>query len=478
MSASAPRNTDRWFDQFDVTDTLIADVMAAATLYGADDADLYFEHSTSTSVALTDRKVNRAHTGVDLGVGIRVVIGDQVGYAYTESLTRESMLRAARTAAQIAKGGQAVTPVSITPLQIPDYYPMNQPWSDIAISQRVPLVRKWEEWTFAEDARVQRVQASIADTDKYVLMISANGRRASDYRPMTRAWVSCTAADGTLKEAGSYNVSARHDMSFYSEDRQRRMVKEAVTRATRALGAKSPPAGEMPVVMAAGSSGILLHEAIGHGMEADFNRKNISIFADKLGKQIAPKDVTICDDATIPGARGAINVDDEGSETENTYLVRNGVLETYLHDKISARHYGVKSTGSGRRESFRHAVLPRMRCTYMESGPHSPEEIISTVKQGIYCESFQNGQVHIGGGDFAFYVRHGYLIENGKLTDPVKDVNIIGNGPKVLETIEMVGNDMKIDEGGWTCGKEGQSVPVSQGMPTVKVGNLSVGGGR
>jgi TldD protein len=475
MSTLAP---DKWFEQFDVTDNIITEVLAAATMYGADDADLFFEHSTSTSVALSDRKVNRAHTSVDLGVGVRVVIGNQVGYAYTESLTRADMIRAAQTAAQIAREAKAVSPVASKSGPLPDYYPMQQSWSQVAIADRVPLVRKWEGWAFEQDNRIQRVQVSMADSDKHILVVSADGRRAADYQPMTRAFVSCTAVEEELREAGSYNVAARADISFYSEERQRRMVKEAVHRATRALSAESPPAGEMPVVMAAGSSGILLHEAIGHGMEADFNRKNISIFADKMGKRIAPKDVTICDNATIPGARGAINVDDEGSPTENTYLVRNGILESYLHDRISARHYGVKPTGSGRRESFRHAVLPRMRCTYMESGPHSSEEIIRSVKKGIYCESFQNGQVQIGAGDFAFYVRHGYLIEDGKLTTPVKDVNLIGNGPKVLETIEMVGNDMKIDEGGWTCGKEGQSVPVSQGMPTIKVGRLSVGGGR
>jgi TldD protein len=228
--------------------------------------------------------------------------------------------------------------------------------------------------------------------------------------------------------------------------------------------------------MAAGGSGILLHEAIGHGMEADFNRKDISIYADKLGKRIAPEQVTIIDDATLPHARGSLNVDDEAEDTERTVLVRDGILESYLHDRISARHYGVRPTGSGRRESFRHAVLPRMRATYMQPGPYDPEEIIRSVDKGIYCEGFSNGQVQIGAGDFAFYMREGYLIEDGRLTRPIKDVNLIGNGPKVLESIEMVGNDLEIDEGGWTCGKDGQSVPVSQGMPTIKVGHLSVGG--
>jgi TldD protein len=293
---------------------------------------------------------------------------------------------------------------------------------------------------------------------------------------MTRATVSCTAEKGELRESGMYNVASRGDLSYYAPDRQERLVAKSVQRAIRALEAEPAPAGEMAVVMAAGSSGVLLHEAIGHGMEADFNRKGISIYADRMGKQIAPKEVTIVDDATLPGARGSLNVDDEGSDTENTVLVENGVLRSYLHDRISARHYGVNSTGSGRRESFRHPVLPRMRSTYMQSGPHDPAAIIASVDRGIYCETFANGAVQIGAGDFSFYVRNGYLIENGKLTQPIKDVNLIGNGPKVLDAISMVGNDLVIDEGGWTCGKDGQGVPVSQGMPTIKVDRLSVGG--
>lgn len=478
MSAAAKvMSSPDWFSQFGIDANVCRRVLAEATANGADDADLYFEHATSTTVSLQDRKVNRAHLSIDLGVGVRVVIGDQVGYAYTEDLEPESMLRAARIAAQIARGGKAISPVNSTLLKIPDYYPTDHHWSDVALAVRIPMVRRWEEQAFSLDKRIDKVQASISDVDKHVLIVSADGRMAADYRPMTRAFISCAAVDGSVRESGGYNVASRQGMELYSEETQDRMVKEAVKRSVGALYAKSPPAGEFPVVMAAGSSGILLHEAVGHGMEADFNRKGISIYADKLGKSVAPSMVTIVDDATLPGARGSLNVDDEGSATEKTVLVENGVLKTYLHDRISARHYGVAPTGSGRRESFRHPVLPRMRSTYMENGPHSPEEIIQSVKFGLYCDTFANGQVQIGAGDFAFYVRSGFLIENGKLTTPVKDVNLIGNGPQVLEAIEMVGNDLTIDEGGWTCGKDGQSVPVSQGMPTVKVAKLSVGGG-
>jgi TldD protein len=232
----------------------------------------------------------------------------------------------------------------------------------------------------------------------------------------------------------------------------------------------------MPVVLAAGASGILLHEAIGHGMEADFNRKGTSIYADRIGKPVAQKFVNIIDDGTNEFARGALNVDDEGNIPGTTTLVEGGVLATYLHDRISAKHYGVQPTGNGRRESYQFAPMPRMRATYMLNGPHEPDEIIASVKKGIYCSNFSNGQVNIGAGDFTFYVKNGFLIEDGKLTRPIKDVNIIGNGPKILEKIDMVANDMKLDEGGWTCGKDGQGVPVSQGIPTVRVASITVGG--
>jgi TldD protein len=475
VHALAPRN---WFSQFGITDEVLHAVLAEATRHGADDADLFFEHAISTAVGLSDRQVNRAHTTIDLGMGVRVVVGDQVGYAYTEDLRPESMRKAAATASQIARTGAGAPKVAPVGLRLPDYYPVTRQWSDVDLSERVPLVRDWEARAFDRDPRIHKVEVSLSDTDKHVLIARADGTVVADYRPMTRAYLGVTAIDGEKREAGGYNVAGRQDLSYYDPDRQQRMVEQAVDRALQSLDAGSPPAGEMTVVMAAGSSGILLHEAIGHGMEADFNRKDISIYSDKLNKRIAPSEVTIVDDATLPGARGSLNVDDEASPTERTVLVQDGVLKSYLHDRISARHYGVQSTGSGRRESFRHPVLPRMRSTYMEPGPHDPAEIIKSVKRGLYCETFANGSVQIGAGDFAFYVRHGYLIEDGRLTRPVKDVNLIGNGPKVLESIEMVGNDLEIDEGGWTCGKDGQGVPVSQGMPTVKVASLSVGGGR
>jgi TldD protein len=287
---------------------------------------------------------------------------------------------------------------------------------------------------------------------------------------------SCVAEKNGQREQNGYGSSGRNDVSFFDQANLDRIAREAVESTMILFDAVAPRAGEMPVVLAAGSSGILLHEAIGHGMEADFNRRDESIFSDKIGKKVAESFVSIVDDGTTLNNRGAINMDDEGNDVKQTYMVENGILTSYLHDRISAKHYGVEPTGNGRRESFRHMPLPRMRNTYMLNGPHKREEIIESVKYGIFAESFTNGQVRIGPGDFTFYVKQGYLIENGRMTRPIKDVNIIGNGPRVLQDIVMVADDIEMSEGGWTCGKGGQGVPASMGQPTVKVSSITVGG--
>jgi TldD protein len=475
-----PRDPFHSFRPFGVDGDLVRRVLAEATRDGCDDADVFFEHSVSTSVGLSDRAVNRAHTSIDLGAGVRVVVGDQVGYAYSEDLSPEALLRCAATARAIARTATPA-PVGSTwqVASVRDLHPTQRRWDDVELDVRIPTVRRWEQDAFARDPRVRKVQCSLGDEEQLVLIARADGTVAADRRPMTWGTLQVTVEDdGGKRETGSYNVAGRADLAFYDEARHRRLVSEAVDRGLRALVASSPPAGEMPVVLGAGGSGVLLHEAIGHGMEADFNRKDLSIYATKLGQRIAPPGVTVIDSALLPNARGALNVDDEGSPTEETVLVRDGILEGYLHDRISARHYGVRSTGSGRRESFRSTVLPRMRCTYLQPGPTPPEEIVRGVKRGLYAEVLGGGQVRIGAGDFSFFVRQGWLIEDGKLTQPVKDANLTGNGPDVLRSIEAVGTDLVIDEGGWTCGKDGQSVPVSQGLPTVLVGRLSVGGGR
>ncbi len=473
--------TIRYFSRFGIDEKMIRETLAKAMAKGGDHADVFIQHRVGHTMALEDGEVNRAFAWVELGAGVRVVKGDQTGYGYTEDLTLESLRNAAATAAAIADGPSRDVPTAFRSdpgehAAFPSRYELKQSWEDVKPEQKLPIIKRMNERALAADARIKKVSTGMADEWGAVLIADSQGRLVEDVQPMTQLWLSCTAEQNGQRETNGYNVAGREDMSFYSDERLDRVVKEAVARTTILFEAAPAPAGELPVVMAAGSSGILLHEAIGHGMEADFARKNTTIYADKIGKSIAKPFVNIVDDGTIDRARGAINVDDEGNVAGKTNLVEGGVLTTFLHDEISAKHYGVKPTGSGRRESYKHVPMPRMRATYMLPGPHKKEEIIASVKKGIYCSNFSNGQVKIGAGDFTFYVKNGYLIEDGKLTRPIKDVNIIGNGPKVLEKIDMVSDDLVIDEGGWTCGKDGQSVPVSQGMPTVRVSSITVGG--
>lgn len=474
-SPSAPSNP--FLDWFGIDESRLSRVLAELTARGADQADLYFEHSRSQSIVLQDGIISRAGSGIDMGVGLRVVVGDQVGYAFTEDLSLESMLGAAQTAAAIARSGAAAAPESFTLEGRHDFYPIQRPWADVSIEEKLPLLRRAEELARASDPDIEKVTISWADASKKVLIATLDGKVYTDDRPMTRLWVSCTASRGDETQSQSANIAGRHTFDWYTEERIQEVVQQAVDRTMILFEAVRPPAGEMPVVLAAGASGILLHEAIGHGMEADFNRKGTSIYSEMLGQRVAPDFVTIVDDGTIPGERGALNLDDEGSPCERTVLVENGIMASYLHDRISARHYGMPaSTGSGRRESFRHAPLPRMRCTFMEDGPHTRDEIIASVDRGIIAETYTNGVVQIGAGDFTFYIKNGWLIEGGRVTAPIKDVNIIGNGPEALRNITMVANDGHLDTGGWTCGKDGQGVPVSQGMPTALVSQLTVGG--
>jgi TldD protein len=340
----------------------------------------------------------------------------------------------------------------------------------------MPLLQQMNTRALAADPRITKVRLRFSDSESHVMVVDSLGGKTYDYQPMVTSYIYCVAEHQGRKEENYSTIGGRVDLSYFSEAKIHEAVDQAVARTLILFEADRPSGGEMPVVLGAGSSGILLHEAIGHGMEADFNRKGTSIYSDSIGQKIAPDFVSIVDDGTLSAARGSINVDDEGASSKRTVLVENGVLRSYMHDRISAKHYGVEPTGNGRRQSFRSMPLPRMRSTYMLNGPHKKDEIIASVKKGIYAETFTNGQVQIGAGDFTFYIKNGYLIEDGKLTQPIKDVNIIGNGPKVLKDVSMAADDMFIDEGGWTCGKDGQSVPVSIGMPTVKISSITVGG--
>ncbi len=466
-----------YFTRFGVTEALLQDALAAALSSGGDFADVYLQHKVANTYVLEDGAVNRAFTNVSLGLGVRVVKGDQTGYGYTEELTADGLRLAANTAAAIANGPTRPGPQRFhAPGDLPSRYAIKTRWEDVRPETKLPLLRTVNERVLAADPRVRKVRVFFTDESSAVLIADSDGRIVEDLQPMTTMTVTCVAEQDGRREENYYNVAGRDDISFYSPERVERVVRECVKNTVVLFEATPAPAGEMPVVLAAGSSGILLHEAIGHGMEADFNRKNISIYSDKIGKPIAKPFVSILDEGTQERARGSINVDDEGTIAGKTMLVKDGILTTYLHDRISAKHYGVAPTGNGRREGYQYAPIPRMRSTYMLPGPHKREEIIASVKKGIYCTRFTNGQVQIGAGDFTFYVKNGFLIEDGKLTRPIKDVNIIGNGPKVLEQVDMVSDDLAIDEGGWTCGKDGQGVPVSQGLPSVRVASITVGG--
>jgi TldD protein len=469
-------NLQDYLNHFNVTEEMISDVISTALSKGGDYCDLFFQHSISNYIGLEDKAVNRAYSNVDFGVGIRVLKGDQTGYSFTEEVTIEAMKQAARTAANISAGTKIIKPVQFKSKDIPSYYKIETPWEKIGIDKKIPYLQQINDKVFAEDNRIIKSNVWFSDETSYMLLATSEGIIACDYQPMGQISVSCNGEQNGRREQNYYDLSGRRGIDFFTPSNINKLAREAVRRTVELFDAIQPEAGEMPVVLAAGSSGILLHEAIGHGMEADFNRKNISIFSDKIDKPVAEKFVSIVDDGTNPNLRGSINIDDEGNSTGLTYLVENGILRSYLHDRISAKHYNVKPTGNGRRQSFRFNPQPRMRNTYMLPGPHKKEEIISTIEKGIFAESFTNGQVFIGAGDFTFYVKSGYLIENGKLTKPIKDINIIGNGPKVLKDITMVADDLEMAEGGWTCGKNGQGAPVSMGLPTVKVSSITVGG--
>ncbi|MBK5719391.1 TldD/PmbA family protein [Dysgonomonas sp. Marseille-P4677] len=470
-------NRQNILQHFSVTEDDLQKVISEALSKGGDYADIFFEHTFSNNISLRDGEVNRAASNIDFGAGVRVVSGDQTGYAYVENTDIKDLLKAAQTAASIATmSTKANNSVEIKEKYFHNYYKVQKTWLDVSVADKKIFVQNLNDRIFELDSRVVKATVSLNDSTSYILFFNLEGILTWDYRPMSIMSGSCTMEQDGKIENGYCSRAYRKGFEFLNGNLVEIIAKEVVAQTSLMFEAIKPKGGEMSVVMGAGSSGILLHEAIGHTFEADFNRKNISIFSDQFGKKICSSNINIVDDGTIEFARGAINFDDEGVESQKTYIVKDGILESYLHDRISAKHYGVAPTGNGRRQSFRYAPLPRMRVTYMEQGDIPEMDIIASVKQGVYVDNFTNGQVQIGAGDFTFFVKTGYLIENGKLTQPIKDINIIGNGPQALADITMVGNNLKIDEGAWTCGKDGQGVPVGQGLPSVLVSKLTVGG--
>ncbi len=476
-----------YLDLFSVSENELQLLVDESRKSGGDYADLYFENTTCSDLLLRDGEVSSGGFNIDYGVGIRVLKGEKTGYAYSESTERNSMLAAARAAALIADRNASAGAVGTAteeasapkykgrPNPAADRYPMVQDWRTVETSRLVPFLETLHRDICSRDSRVIKVIAMLSSQVTDLLMFNSLGELKYETRPLGSVSISVVFQQDGQIENKSVSRSFRAGVEMLTDALAKELSEMAVKGIDDRFAARRPKGGKMPVVMGAGASGILLHEAMGHAFEADFNRKGQSIFSDKMGQKVCDSRITIVDDGTIRGNRGAINFDDEGVPGQRTALVEEGVLASYMHDRISAKYYDVKPTGNGRRESFRYHPIPRMRATYMEGGDANPQDLIASVKKGIFVDQFSNGQVKIGEGDFTFYVQSGYLIEGGRLTQPVKDINIIGNGPEALADIVAVGNDPTIDDGTWTCGKD-QSVPVSCGIPTVLIQKLTVGG--
>jgi TldD protein len=444
---------------------------------GVDYADLYFQVSRQESWTVEDHIIREGSFSLDQGVGVRAVSGEKTGFAYSDELVLPALEHAAGAARAIARQGVSKSLLAWQRSELPALYPALDPTVSISDEQKTTLLSEIEAQTRALDRRIEQVIISLSSNQDLVLVAASDGTLAADVRPLVRLNVSVILEQDGRREQGYSGGGARADLNFFlSGDTPIQYAREAVRQAVVQLEAQPAPAGMMPVVLGPGWPGILLHEAVGHGLEGDFNRKGTSAFSGRVGERVASELCTIVDDGTMPNRRGSLSVDDEGTPGQYNVLVENGVLKGYMQDKLNARLMGVAPTGNGRRESYAHMPMPRMTNTYMLAGPHEPDDIIASVDKGLYAPNFGGGQVDITSGKFVFSASEAYLIENGKITTPVKGAMLIGDGPEVLTKISMIGNDLKLDTGVGTCGKEGQSVPVGVGQPTLRIDELTVGG--
>jgi len=478
MTTPAPDHKRYFIDKLGVSERLMERCLGEALSAGGDYADLYFESVTSTSLGIDESLVKTASQGISVGCGVRVVSGERTGYAYTDDLSSDRLLRAARTAALIASGpAKELMSGFRQPEGAPSLYPIAGATSDAEIAAKLALIQRADKAARAYDPRIVQVRAGFNDELRRILVAASDGTFASDTQPLARLNIFVIAKDATNTARGTSGGGGRVTMDFFEGTKSpEHFAAEAARTAILQLSAVEAPAGEMQVVLGPGWPGVLLHEAVGHGLEADFNRKKTSAFAGLIGQQVASPKVTVVDNGLMPGRRGSLNVDDEGTPTQENVLIENGILKGFLSDKLNARLMGMPNTGSGRRESYHHIPMPRMTNTYMLNGEDMPEDIIKSVKRGLYAVNFGGGQVDITNGKFVFSASEAYLIEDGKVTQPVKGATLIGNGPEALKYVSMVGNDLALDEGIGTCGKAGQSVPVGVGMPTVKLDRMTVGG--
>lgn len=454
-------------------------IVGELTVHGADFADIYLQHSCSESWMLEEGIVKEGTFDIASGFGVRAVQGDKAGYAHSDIIELGKIQSAAKAASSIVHAGSSGT-IALSghsTATYPRYYPDVNPISTLTEDEKVSLLKMADHIARAADPRVKQVIASITGSYTQVMILNSDGVLAQDTRPLVRFYINVIVEQGGRRESGTAGGGRRLGYEYFIDNNLiETFAKEAVRQALVNLDAVPAPAGEMPVVLGSGWPGILLHEAIGHGLEGDFNRKGSSAFSGRMGERVASPLCTVVDDGTLAHRRGSLNMDDEGTPTECTTLIENGILKSYMQDRLNAQLMGVKSTGNGRRESYMELPLPRMRNTYMLAGEHDPEEIIRSVKKGIYAVNFGGGQVDITSGSFVFCMSEAYLIEEGKLTHPVKDATLIGHGPEVLNHVSMVGNDLALDTGVGTCGKDGQSVPVGVGQPTLLVDKLTVGG--
>jgi TldD protein len=471
---------ERFFlEKFGLTERHLERGLGAALGKQIDYADLYFEYRISEAISLEEGMIKRASKNISQGAGVRALAAEKTGYAFSDEISVENLELAGSRAKEIAEraGAGNPPPVRVGAKPPHDLYPIRIPPIEIPVESKIDLLQRIDAVARKVDPRIAQVMGSFATEYKIVLVATSAGVMIGDIQPLSRLNITCIAQEGDNRQVGTCGGGGRGGFEFFlEEDRFERYAKEAARLAIVNLSAADAPAGTMDVVLGPGWPGVLLHEAIGHGLEGDFNRKKTSAFTDRIGQRVASELVTVVDDGTIPLRRGSLNMDDEGTPTGRTILIERGILRGYMQDRLNARLMGMQPTGNGRRESYAYQPMPRMTNTFMLPGDSTPQEIIASVKRGLYAVTFGGGQVDITSGKFVFSASEAYLIENGKITRPVKGATLIGHGPEVLTRVSMVGNDLKLDEGIGTCGKDGQMVPVGVGLPTIKVERLTVGG--
>ena len=465
-------------DPYLLDEAQLQKVLAMVFEHRTDYADLYFQYSRSESFSLEEGIVKSGSFDIEQGVGVRAIVGDKTAFAYSDDISLDSLTEAAVSARSIARHGQGKVKVAskVAVRSQPARYADADPVASLDASAKVRMLEKVEQMARARDPRVKQVMASVGADYDVILVARSDGVLAADVRPLVRLSVTVIVEQDGKREQGHTGGGGRHDLSYFTDERLAEYAAQAVDQALVNLVARPAPAGVMPVVLGPGWPGILLHEAVGHGLEGDFNRKGSSAFAGKIGQRVASKGVTVIDDGTIANRRGSLSVDDEGNPTQRTVMIEDGILRGYIQDSLNARLMNVPPTGNGRRESFAHLPMPRMTNTYMLAGDKDPEEIVRSVSKGIYATNFGGGQVDITNGKFVFSMAEAYMIENGKVTHPIKGATLIGNGPDALTQVTMIGNDMSLDPGIGTCGKDGQSVPVGVGQPTLRIEGLTIGG--